>query len=491
MKKLSFILVAIILVASIVLLLRTSALVSRQIIGSPAPAIDIDQTRLLRNLSQALRFRTLTPTPNQNDNAGEFHRLHEFLRENFPRTHKQLEQESFAGHSKLYRWAGSDPEARAILFTAHMDVVPVSADSEPKWTHPPFSGAVNDGYVWGRGAMDDKASMMALLETVEALISQGFVPRQTLYLAFGHDEETGGHAGAAKIAAALRERGVKLDFVLDEGGNITDGIISGVDRPVALIGIAEKGYLSLELSVESPGGHSSTPPDRSAIGRLSGAIQRLEQEPFPIRLAAPMQDFFAYLGPELGWFQRLAIANPWLFEPLITRELAKSHLSAALVRTTQAATIFHAGNKENVLPTDARAVINLRILHGESVASVVARVRKIVGDPRVKITALPLQLPPSPIAPSDSEAFAAIQRVIAQVAPGTIVAPALLVAATDARHYASLTDNVYRFLPITLQTDDARRYHGTDERVAVADYVRLVKFYRLLIQQTAGAATNR
>ena len=366
---------------------------------------------------------------------------------------------------------------------AHMDVVPVDSTTESSWKTPPFSGAVDDGFVWGRGAMDDKASVLGILEAVELLLNEGFQPERSVYLAFGHDEEIGGHNGAAKIAELLRSRGVELEYVLDEGMNILSGIIDGVSSPVALIGIAEKGYLSIRMTAESAGGHSSIPPTDSAIGVLSRALQKLQAAPFPSHLNGPTRQMFEYLGPEIAWPKKLALANLWLFDPLIRRQLARAPLTNAVIRTTLAPTMFNAGVQENVLPTKATAVINLRLMLGETIASALAHVRKAV-DPKVQLTALPVQMEPSAVSDIESPSFKLLQKTIGQTIPETIVAPSLLVAATDSRHYAGLTKNIFRFLPITLRPEDTKRYHGIDERISIDDYERCIRFYAQLIRNS-------
>jgi carboxypeptidase PM20D1 len=363
-----------------------------------------------------------------------------------------------------------------------MDVVPVDPSTERGWTYPPFSGRIADGYIWGRGAMDDKISVLGLLEAVEHLLREGFQPQRTIYLAFGHDEEIGGQNGAAKIAALLRDRQVGLDFVLDEGGNVTDGIVAGISSPVALIGIAEKGYLNLELTVNSPGGHASTPPAHTAIGILSSAIHKLERASFPSRLTEPTRKLFEFIGSEMGSAQRVMVANLWLFEPWVRQQMENSPLAGAMIRTTQAATIFEAGIKENILPVRARVVINYRLLPGETAETVVEHVRKIIANPQIEVTQLRPSFGPSPVSDTESDSFTLLQRTIRQIAPHAIVAPFLLVAATDSRYYLPLTKNIYRFLPITIRAEDAKRYHGVDERVSVSDYEQCVRFFIQLIR---------
>ena len=484
MKRIAITLAALMGVFTASLLLRTVAFNSRQVHPPPVPALQLDQAAIAKRLSAAIQVPTLSFESATASNIAPFTKFHALLADSFPRVHARLTKETVNDHSLLFTWTGKDPRLKPILLMAHMDVVPVDPASEKSWTHPPFSGQLADGYIWGRGAMDDKASVLGILEAVERLLIEGFHPTRTIYLAFGHDEEIGGANGAAKIAATLAARSVQLEYVLDEGMNILRGIIDGVAAPVALIGVAEKGYLSVELSANAAGGHSSIPANDNAIGRISRALQRLEAAPFPASLRGPTRAMFEYLGPEMDWTQKLLLANLWLFEPLVANRLSKSPLTNAILRTTLAPTIFSSGVKENVLPTQARAVINLRIMPGESTASALEHVRTAIDDPKIKLTPLPIRMEPSAVTDTGSPSFKLVERTIRQTAPDAIVAPALLVAATDSRHYAGLTKNVMRFLPISITAADTSRYHGIDERIALTDYLRCINFYAQLIRNS-------
>ena len=484
MKRLALALLAGLFLLLLIVVLRTLTFSSRQIAVQPAAQSSLDRAALLQRLSRAVQFRTVSHQDPRQLPAAEFDRFRAFLAESFPLVHKHLDRETIGGQSLLFKWQGRDGALKPILLMAHMDVVPVDPATEAAWRHPPFSGAIADGYVWGRGTMDDKGSVLAILEAVEHLLAAGFSPRRTIYLAFGHDEEIGGHDGAAKIAERLRARGVELEFVIDEGMNIFDGVIAGVAAPVALIGIAEKGYLSLRLTVETTGGHSSIPPGDSAIALMSRALQRIDAAPFPSRLDGPTREMFEFLGPEMAWSQKLALANLWLFDPLVRKQLARSPLTNAVIRTTIAPTMFNAGVKENVLPTTAAAVVNLRLMPGDTIASTTEHVRRAIDDPKIKVEALPTQMEPSAVSDIAAPSFRLIERTIRETAPQALVAPALLVAATDSRHYRGLTKNIFRFLPITLGPEDTKRYHGNDERISVRDYERLVRFYARLVQNS-------
>jgi carboxypeptidase PM20D1 len=239
--------------------------------------------------------------------------------------------------------------------------------------------------------------------------------------------------------------------------------------------------------VQTPGGHSSIPPFDNAIAIVSRALQKLDAAPFPAELRGATREMLEFLAPEMSWVKKLAMANLWLFEPLIVRQLTASPLTNAAVRTTLAPTTFHSGVKENVLPTRAEAVVNLRILPGEAIAETMERIRKTIDDTRIQIMPLPVQAEPSPVSDATANSFKQLQQTIAQIAPGVLVAPALMVAATDSRHYRALTPNIYRFLPITLGPDDAKRYHGIDERISLDDYERCIRFYAQLIRNSQSS----
>jgi len=482
MKKLSLTLLAMVALMGALMIARAVTFTSRQINVAPAPPMSLDQDALVMRLADAIKFKTISFQSPMDSSAKEFQRFNSFLIKSFPRVHAQLTKEIVNEYSLLFTWKGKNQQLKPVLLMAHLDVVPVEPASEPSWTYPPFSGQLADGFIWGRGAMDDKASVMGILEAVEYLLQTGFMPERSVYLAFGHDEEIGGKGGAAKIAELLASGRVELEFVLDEGMNILSGVINGIAAPVALIGVAEKGYLSIELSADAPGGHSSIPPAETAIGSISRALQRLEAASFSAKLRGPTRAMLEFLGPEMDWAKKLALANLWLFEPLVTIQLSRSPLTNAIMRTTLAPTMFNAGVKENVLPTQARAVINLRIMPEESTAGVLEQVRKAIDDPKITLTPLPIRVEPSAVTDSESPSFKLLARTIRQTAPHAIVAPSLLVATTDSRHYAGLTKNILRFLPITLTGADTKRFHGIDERISIPDYQRCVHFYAQLIR---------
>ena len=475
-RLLGLVAVALLLLAGVVAL-RTYWFSGKQPAPPPAEPLAIDSAGAVERLALAIRLPTVSEEDPARRDPAALRALHRLLDQAFRRVHASLKREEVNG-SLLYTWRGADSTLPSLLLMGHMDVVP--ADSAT-WSYPPFSGAIAGGYVWGRGALDDKVGVLGALESVEALLGQGFRPRRTVYLAFGHDEEVGGEHGAKVVAAMLHDRGVRLTAVVDEGGAIVTGIIPGVEAPVATVGVAEKGSVSLVLTAQVPGGHSSMPPARTAIGLVSRAIDRLEHDQFPGSLQAS-RGLFEAVGPEMAWPYRALFANLWLFEPVVVRRLTAVPSTAAAVRTTIAPTIVTGGIKDNVLPASARAVVNLRILPGETIGSTVDRVRRVVGDSAITVSVIGEGEDPSPVSPADGPTFRALATAIREVHPDAVVAPFLVLGATDARHYASLTPNVFRFVPMHLAAEDLARLHGVDERIGVGDYVQAIRVYGQIIR---------
>jgi carboxypeptidase PM20D1 len=480
-RGLAVVLVGVLLLAA-GLVVRAVSLPSRQLVVEPVPPMAVDPGAAGR-LARAVTFRTVSYQDPAETDPEQFRALHRYLEASFPGVHRTLRRELVSELSLLFTWTGRDPAARPLLFLSHLDVVPV--ESETAWSHPPFAGEIADGHVWGRGALDDKLGVLGLLEAVESLLRDGFQPRRTIYLAFGHDEEVLGRRGAPAIAALLGERGVTPELVLDEGLPVVVGQFSGVRAPVATIGIAEKGYVSVELTVEGEGGHSSMPPPETPVGTLAKAITRLEAHRPRPALAGAARQLLAAVAPHMDLGRRIAIANLWLFGPLVEWQLTGSPVTDALIRTTTAPTMLEGGPKENVLPARARAVVNFRIRPGDSVAGVLAHVQATVADARVKAVPLPsaMRSEPSPESSIESSAFQTLARTIREVFPDALVVPSLVLGATDARHYATLAPGaVYRFIPVRMRPEDRRRVHGIDERIAVAGYEDAVRFYARLIR---------
>jgi carboxypeptidase PM20D1 len=472
----------------VVLAVNTLRLQSRQPAAPALPLLPIDVPAAAERLGGAIRIPTISHDRSP-ASAEVFRELHAYLQAQYPKAHQVMKREVVNGASLLYSWQGDDAGELPILLMAHQDVVPVEPGTETKWSHPPFAGVVAEDHVWGRGAWDDKGNLLAMMEAVELLAGSGFRPRRTVYFAFGHDEETGtagGQEGAKRIAALLAARGVRLAFVLDEGLLVAHDAMKGLEAPVALVGVAEKGYLTLDVSTEGASGHSSMPPARTAIGALATARGRIEHHPMPARLHAVVREMIETLAPEFSGANRLVLSNLWLFEPFVRRQMEASPSAGAMLRTTTALTVVKAGEKESSLPSSAAAQVNFRLLPGDLREEVIRQTDRAVDDASVAVEPAGLSWEASPVSRTDSAAFATIRRTIREVFPDAVVAPGLMVGFTDSHHFLEIADDVYRFTPVRARQGDLPRFHGTDERISLANYAEMIRFYHRLLTATSA-----
>ncbi len=463
-------------------------------VAAAGDAASIDAERAAAHLAQAVRFETIS---HQRGAAAEdvvrseaaMTGFRDWLTATYPAFTAATSREIFGGFSLLYTWQGTDAALDPVLLMSHLDVVPIAPGTEDRWEQAPFAGTIADGFVWGRGTIDTKASLVAMVEAAEMLAAKGFRPTRTIMFAFGHDEEIGGGTGNKAIATALQERGVKLHWVKDEGGVIGHGLLPGVTAPVAMIGVAEKGSISLDIVAYSRGGHSSmpSPAAETAIGRLARALERIGDAPFTSRVDGATRGMIEGLAQAAPFLQRLVYANLWLFEPVVRGVMEKSPTSAAQIHTTIAPTIIEGGNKENVLPPEARAVVNFRIHPRDNAEKIIAHVRAAIDDPDVKVEPLAGIREASQVSNIEGDGYRLLTRVIGESFPGTITVPYLVVGGTDSRHYLPITDNVFRFIPIHMNPDDMARFHGTNERVSVANMGQAVAFYVRLMETMEAA----
>jgi carboxypeptidase PM20D1 len=487
LKKFVLGLLGLLLLLAFVLMANTLRQGSRQMVVAPLAALAVDKDRSVRSLSLAIQARTVSGLLNPESTAAEFTKLQQMLRERYPLLHSKLQVETLGQHL-LYTWSGRDLKVQPVLLLAHQDVVPIAPGTEALWKVPPFEGRVADDMVWGRGAMDNKGNLVAQLEAVEMLLAAGFQPKPTVYFVLGADEELGGRDGALKIAQRFKQKGIRPAFALDEGLVVTEGILPGVAKPIALIGIAEKGGLSLKLTVDTAPGHSSMPPGtgQSAIGVLAAALTRLDAQPMPGGIAGVAGEMFEVLAPELPFGQRLAMSNLWLLQPVVEGMLAKGVATNALMRTTTAMTIVSAGNKENVLPGRAEAVVNFRILPGDTPQAIEAHVKRAIADDRIKISALSEPHLASPVSSSRSASYRHVERSVREVFPDAAVAPGLYLAGADGRHFDGVADAVYRFTPVRATNETLKLFHGTDERLPVDHLADMIRFYHRLLTLAAS-----
>ncbi len=470
---------------SLVLVYRTFQFQATEVNYDKLNLISMDYEAAVARFVRALQLKTISFQNSEDRDVEAFLEFQQLLVDSFPAVHKKLKRTKINQLSLLYHWRAKSPQnLKPILLMAHYDVVPVNPATLDEWQHPPFAGVVENNVIWGRGALDDKSAVMSLMEAIEALLNAGFQPSRDIYLVFGHDEEVGGLEGAAKAADYLKKQGVEFEFVLDEGGFLTQGLVKGIDQPVGLIGVAEKGYLSLELSTHSNGGHSSVPPKSTSIGRLSRAVVAIENNPFQPRLVLATRGLLLSIGQQMPFAKRLVMANLWLFEPFVLAQMSQSPLTNASIRTTQAVTMFHGGEKENALPTETKAVVNLRLLPGDNIEYATNHVIHSVADKEVQIK--PLKgVAATQISDIDSAVFHRLAKTLIQVSPEAdiLVAPNLLVGGTDSKHFVSLAENVYRLNGVKINPESFSGFHGINEHLSVENYQRSINFYYQLIKQ--------
>ncbi len=433
----------------------------------------------IEHLRALIRIPTVSRADESQVDAAAFAEFRAELARLYPRVHT-LELAVVAGGSLLFRWPGRGLGDPSVLM-AHYDVVPAD---EPGWTHDAFGGellgAGAEQRIWGRGAIDDKGMLCCILEAVETALAEGVAPASDIYLSFGHNEETQG-AGAEAIVALLASRGIRCGLVIDEGGAIVEGLLPGVEGPIAMIGLSEKGIAGVELIAEKQGGHAATPAPNGATAVLARAILRLEAHPSRAVLPEPsiamLEAASGRASGARGWLYRHARALRW---PL-ARVLARSGPEqAAVVRTTRAVTRLSGSAGDNVLAERAAAMVNVRIATGSTVERAVADIRAVVGDGiRVRLV---YGSDPPPVSRREGPAWDALTRAIAEVFPRTIPSPYIMIQASDARHFTRISDSVYRFLPFDLTLEERESLHAIDESIRVSTYLDGIRFFRRLVE---------
>ncbi|XP_074165074.1 LOW QUALITY PROTEIN: N-fatty-acyl-amino acid synthase/hydrolase PM20D1 [Sminthopsis crassicaudata] len=449
----------------------------------PAQLSETERTAMKEALKEAIQMPTVAFS-SENINTTALAEFGEHIRKVFPFLFSTsfIQHEVVEKYSHLFTIRGSDPKLEPYMLLAHIDVVPASDDG---WEVPPFSGLERDGFIYGRGTIDNKNSAMAILQAMELLLRRNYVPQRSFYISLGHDEEVSGTHGAQKIAALLESRGIQLSFIIDEGGYIMNDFIPGFEKPFAWISVSEKGGMNLMLQVDSDPGHSSIPPKETSIGILAAAVSRLEKTPMPNMFGyGTEKSLLEQLAGQFGFPLNIILTNLWIFGPIMSRILEKNPVTNAMVRTTVALTMFNAGIKVNVIPPTAQATINLRIHPAQTVPEVLEIIRNVVADDRVRYHVLNA-FNPLPLSPHDNEAFGyqLLKRTIRDVFPEvTAVVPGICVGNTDARHYANISKGLYRFNPIALNPQTFKSFHGLNEKISIQAYETQVMFLFELIQ---------
>lgn len=440
------------------------------------PANDSDLPRAVARLQALVRLPTVSYREPGRADGRVFDAFLTELRQQFPVLHERLELTRVHTHGLLFHWRGASAE-RPVVLMAHLDVVPV----EGVWQHEPFGGDVVDGHIWGRGTLDDKGCLAAVCEAVEQLLEEGHTPGQDIWLSFGCDEEIAGVA-AQEAVDRLTENGVRPWFVIDEGGAVAHGALPGIDRPIGVVGVTEKGIMSLHLRAEGRGGHASTPARNGPVARLARAVTRLEGSPMSSSLPGPTQELFRRIAPYAPLPLRPLMTHAGRLEKTVARVLTRiGPESAAMVRTTFAVTTLEAGPTLNVIAQTAQAGVNIRVMLGDTVDSVLTHVRRAVGrDVAIEVVEAN---EPSPLSPWDDDAFRLIEATISEVFPDAVPAPYVMMAATDSRHFARICDRIYRFAPFRMSKEQREAIHSFDERLGVDAFLDGIRWYRRLIEQ--------
>ncbi len=471
------IVLAALLVFIAVLVLRTLQFKPEPQAPVNAPEEVFDGDKAVRDLQALIRCKTVSYRDKSLEDNGEFAKLEALLPQLFPHVYKACTLHRPGERSLLFHWQGKAADAPGVLM-AHYDVVPVNEDM---WDKPAFEGIIENDVLWGRGTLDTKGTFLGVLEAADNLIAQGFTPANDLYLAFAGDEEISG-TGAPAIVAWLQEKGITPAFVLDEGGAVVENVFPGVKQPCALIGIGEKGPMDVKLTLDTNGGHASTPPSHTPVGVLAKAVANIEGNPFPFTLTPPIAQMFDILGRRSSFLFRMIFANLWCFKPVLSLfcRLTGGELNA-LVRTTVAFTQMQGSAASNVLPPHAWVGANLRLMPGETVESAKARLQKLAGNKKIQVDVV-MGMNPSPISRTDDEPYQRLTDAIRATWPQAVVSPYLMLACSDSRHYGPISDHVYRFSAMALSKEERGMIHGNNERIPLETIKKTVAFYQRMIK---------
>ncbi|MFA0441477.1 M20 family peptidase [Vibrio sp. 10N.222.51.C12] len=487
---------ALALAASVSALAETQDFSSMQMQGIEKVNIQVDIEGAAQRLSQAVQFQTISNQDRSDFDEQAFRDYHQFLKESYPLVHKTLKREEVGDprpFSLIYTWEGKNPSLSPAIFMAHQDVVPIAEESRDEWKEAPFSGVIKDGYIWGRGSLDDKNQLQALLEATEMKLSEGFQPERTILFVFGHDEEVGGPEGAKHAADIIEQRYEKIAFVMDESAPLVPGIFPGIRENTALIGIAQKGFVSLEIAIKGVGGHSSQPGEESNIVALAKAVEKVEAAQFPYKIHEAVRYQYRYMGPELPEAQQplyKAVAygdNDTVtdLEKNFIDVMSKNQVTRAMLHTTTAVTMFNAGIKDNVLPPAATAVVNFRPMPGDTPEVIIEHVKNAINDERITVRDISASTPATNVADPSGEGYKVLEKTIRQTwGNDLIVSPFFVIGGSDSKHFQAreFAPDVYTMTAIQLESvKEFEGFHGVNERILVEEYGRSIGFFYQLM----------
>ena len=460
-----------------IILIRTLTFTAKKESHKVALPIITDKDKAIADLSSMIKCKTVSDKDTANENDVEFEKFKALLPVMFPNIYKKCEFSEVGRRGLLYRLKGESSDAPAVLM-AHYDVV--SAE-ESEWAHDPFAATIENDFLWGRGTLDTKATLNGAMQALESFIKAEKTPKNDVYLAFSGDEEVNGGSASA-IVDLFEERGITPSVVLDEGGAVVNNVFPGVTSPAALIGIAEKGMLNVEIAYTGNGGHASAPKSKTPIGSLSKACLSIEKKPFKFRFTEASTPMFDNLARHSNFFYRMIFANLWCFSPVLNVICKKSGGEInALLRTTCAFTQMEGSQGMNVIPAKAKIIANLRILPGETMETTLTHLKKAVKDPDISITKID-GMNPSVISNTESLGFTKISSAISDVWCDAIISPYLMFACSDSRHWGRISKNVYRFSPMLLTSEDRATIHGNDEKISLDAIVKIIEFYTRLLE---------
>ncbi|WP_153446682.1 M20 family peptidase [Vibrio algicola] len=469
---------------------------SMQMQGVEQVEVKVDLEGAAQRLSQAVQFPTISNQDRSDFDEEAFNNYHDFLVESYPLVHKTLKRELVGDprpFSLIYTWEGKDPSLPPAVFMAHQDVVPIAEESRDQWEVEPFSGEIKDGYIWGRGSLDDKNQIHAILEATEMKIKEGFQPERTILFVFGHDEEVGGPEGAKHAADIIEQRYDKIAFVIDESAPLIPGVFPGIRDNTALIGIAQKGYVSLEIAINGIGGHSSQPAGESNIVALAKAVEKVEAAQFPYKIHDAVRYQYRFMGPELPEDQQpmyKAVAygeNDSIsdLEQKFIDVMSQNQVTRAMLHTTTAVTMFNAGIKDNVLPPAATAVVNFRPMPGDTPEVIIEHVKKAIGDERITVRDISASTPATNVADPNGEGYKMLEKTIRQTwGNDLIVSPFFVIGGSDSKHFQArdFAPDVYTITALQLENvKEFEGFHGVNERILVDEYGRSIGFFYKLM----------
>ncbi len=506
MKKLLFILIGIVVILLIVVLIKTFTYPFKKTNSKNTDGWKmIKDDSAIQRLSGGLKIPSVSAGELGDFDYSAFDTIKEYLKTSYPLVYENAEFEEVNKYGLVFRLKGSDPSLAPILFLSHTDIVPPGdADVKDKnenifrpddpplppvskvaedWDFGPFSGAVANGRIYGRGTIDMKGMLFSLMESLNHLIKSKHIPKRDIYLAFGFDEEVGGQEGAAKIAAYFKGKNLMFDAVYDEGGLILEkGSVAGINSEVAVIGCAEKGFLSVKIKVKGLGGHASMPPTESAIGKAAVIMQRLEHDQMKPMITPLINQFFTNIGGSMSFVNRMGIANQWLLKPVLLSQLTKNNSTNALVRTTTALTMMKGSDAPNVLSPEVEFVVNFRLLPGNTVQDVKEHIAKATKGFDVEIEEIDNVKEASAVSPTDTKAFKLIEAAIKEIHPTAIATPYLTVGATDAYKYQIVSKNIYRFMPIKINDAEKQSIHSTNEYLSIENYMKMIHYFEYIMR---------